>query len=252
MRLLLTNDDGFHAPGLQVLFAKLKETSHELYIVAPESQQSATGHSITLFQPLFLTRYTLDGAKVSCAVQGTPADCVKLAIQGGICPKPDLVISGINRGPNLGTDVFYSGTVSAAMEGVLLGVPSVAVSLASYEFEDFGPAADFMVDFIDNFGTLIEGLININIPGVPAEKWKGVKITKLGKAVYHNVFELRRDPRGREYFWQGGELQFDPTENSDMAALNQNYVSITPMHSDLTDYQKLPIWQNFIKMKEQE
>lgn len=245
MRILLTNDDGFFAPGLQTLYKVLSlNKDYELCIVAPDSQRSATGHSITLFEPLFTHEHSLNGNDKGYAVRGTPSDCVKLAIQGGLVPKPDLVISGINRGPNLGTDVFYSGTVSAAMEGVLLGVPSLAVSLASFHCKDYEPGAKFLARILDR---IIEkhdqGLININFPDLPEHEWHGWRITKLGKAVYENVFESRIDPHGRKYYWQAGTLAPDEEVDTDLRAIQEGYVSVTPMHSDLTDYARLRQWQ---------
>ena len=247
MRILLTNDDGYNAPGIQTLYRTLRSlTNHEISIVAPDSQRSATGHSITLFQPLFLTEHELEGQK-GYAVSGTPSDCVKLAIQGGLVSKPNLLISGINQGSNLGTDVFYSGTVSAAMEGVLLGIPSLAVSLAGFEFADFKPAATFLAEQLESIiRHHQEGLVNINIPGKPQSEWRGLKVTKLGKAVYENVFERRVDPHGRPYFWQCGNLSQDLEENTDLRAIQEDYISISPMHSDLTDFASLESWKTYI------
>lgn len=239
MRILLTNDDGFFAKGLQTLWRILAEDdSFELVAVAPESQKSATGHSITLSEPLFVTERSKDGRK-GFGVRGNPADCVKLAIQGEIISRPDLVISGINNGPNLGTDVFYSGTVSAAMEGVLLGIPSLAVSLANFEADDYEDAARFVRQFLKQRSFTEVGLLNINIPALSAEAWSGIKFTKLGKAVYQNVFERRLDPRGRSYYWQAGSLAAETDPDTDLYAVQNNYVSITPMHADLTDYGRL-------------
>ncbi|NMA69529.1 MAG: 5'/3'-nucleotidase SurE [Desulfitobacterium sp.] len=250
MRILLTNDDGYFAKGIQTMYQVLKEEEeYELYIVAPDTQRSATGHSITLFEPLFLTEHPLEKG-TGYAISGKPADCVKIAIQGDIIPKPDLVISGINNGPNLGTDVFYSGTVSAAMEGVLLGIPALAISLAGFSANDYRPAARFLAKFLSEQREKIlqqGGLININIPAIPEEDWKGVKITKLGKAVYENVFELRKAPFGREYYWQAGNVAPETDQETDLFAVQEGYVSITPMHSDLTDYAKLKEFQSIFK-----
>lgn len=248
MHILLTNDDGYNAPGIQTLYRILKsQTKHEISIVAPEGQRSATGHSITLFHPLFLTEHNLEGHLKGYAISGTPSDCVKLAIQGGLISKPDLLISGINQGPNLGTDVFYSGTVSAAMEGVLLGVPALAVSLASFEYVDFEPAAIYLaeqLDFIVQHHQ--DGLMNINFPGKPQSEWRGLKATKLGKAVYENVFERRVDPHGRPYFWQCGNLTKDLEADTDLRAIQEDFISITPLHSDFTDVKRLQSWQTFL------
>ena len=244
MRILLTNDDGFFAQGLQTLLQVLdEEGSFDVNVVAPDSQKSATGHSITLFEPIFITEHLLKNGNIGYAVRGNPADCVKLAIQGEIIPRPDVVISGINNGPNLGTDVFYSGTVSAAMEGVLLGIPSLAVSLAGFDVADYGDAARFVCKFLKEKYNLREmGLTNINIPACSSKEWKGIKFTKLGKALYLNVFDHRLDPHGRQYFWQSGSLAPETDPDTDLYAIQEKYISITPMHSDLTDYAKLNVW----------
>lgn len=248
MHILLTNDDGYDAPGIQSLYQALKaQTNHQISIVAPDGQRSATGHSITLFQPLFYTEHLLEGNLKGYAVSGTPSDCVKIAIQGELVPKPDLLISGINHGANLGTDVFYSGTVSAAIEGVLLGVPSLAVSLASLESEDYEPAAAYLVEQLDFIVQNHQnGLININFPEKPHSEWLGVKVTKLGKAVYENVFERRVDPRGRTYYWQCGNLANDEESESDLNAIQSGYISFTPMRTDLTEYDLLPFWRSIL------
>lgn len=245
MRILLTNDDGFFAPGISSLYEVLSsEGGHEIYIVAPEGQRSATGRSITIFQPLFVTPYQLKNkTDFGLAVNGTPTDCVKLAIQGDILPqKPDLLIAGINEGPNLGTDVFYSGTVAAAMEGVLLGIPSIAVSLADYDYENFYPSAYFIKDFIIHYQDLVfntDGLLNINFPGGEQKEWTGVRITKLGKTVYHNDFERRKAPYGKDYFWISGNLKTSQEEGTDLKTIQERAVSITPLHGDLSDYKRI-------------
>jgi len=247
MHILLTNDDGYYASGIQTLYRTLRShTKHDISIVAPEGQRSATGHSITLFHPLFLTEHDLDGNGKGFAVSGTPSDCVKIAIQGGLIPKPDLLISGINQGSNLGTDVFYSGTVSAAMEGVILGVPSMAVSLASYEFVDFEPSAVYLAEHLDYIVQRHQdGLMNINFPGKPQSEWAGVRVTRLGKTIYDNVFERRIDPHGRTYYWQCGNLLQDLEADTDLRAIQENFISMTPMHSDLTDFNCFQTWQTF-------
>jgi 5'-nucleotidase len=251
MHILLTNDDGYDAPGIQGLYQVLKDqTQHDVCIVAPEGQRSATGHSITLFNPLFVTEHSLVNSLKGFSISGTPSDCVKLAIQGELIPRPDLVISGINQGSNLGTDIFYSGTVSAAMEGVLLGIPSIAVSLASFDNKDFKPAAAFLVEHLDCLLQLrFKGLINLNIPGKPQSEWRGIKITRLGKAVYENIFEKRTDPRGRVYFWQSGNLVQDYEVDTDLRAIQDDFISITPVHSDLTDFASLASWREIFNDK---
>ncbi|MGC7872333.1 5'/3'-nucleotidase SurE [Desulfosporosinus sp. SYSU MS00001] len=244
MHILLTNDDGYFAPGIQTLYEVLaNHNGYDVSIVAPDGQRSATGHSITLFNPLFVAEHLLKESFKGFAISGTPSDCVKLAIQGELIPKPDLLISGINQGPNLGTDIFYSGTVSAAMEGVLLGVPSIAVSLASFEYQDFEPAAAYIAENLNLFLKLNhKGLINLNLPGKPRHEWQGLRVTRLGKAVYENIFEQRTDPRGRLYYWQSGTMTPDNENDTDLRAIEEDFISITPVHSDLTDYASLPLW----------
>jgi len=242
MQILLTNDDGYYARGLQTLYKNLlKENIWDLSIVAPEGQRSAIGHAITLFNPIMVREHSLENNKQGFSIYGTPSDCVKLAIQGNIIPRPDLIISGINSGANIGTDVFYSGTVSAALEGVFLGIPSIAVSLAGYKKgSNFEPAAEFIIGLLPEIiKEPYQGLININIPAEPEGNWPGVRITKLGKTVYEDVFESRVDPRGRKYFWQSGTIIEDREKDTDLKAIQEGYISITPLHCDLTDYKKI-------------
>lgn len=244
MKIILTNDDGFFAPGIKTLYQTLaSDQKHQICIVAPERQRSAAGRSITLHKPLFTTSHALSNDDIGFAINGTPTDCVKLALQGDILPfKPDLLISGINGGPNLGTDVFYSGTVAAAMEGALLGIPSLAVSLASSNYDDYLPTAKYIKGLIDSEDKIIhykDGLLNINIPGIEQESWQGVRITKLGKSVYDNAYENRTAPLGKEYYWITGKLIYEDEQDTDLQAINQGYISITPLHGDLTDYKRV-------------
>ncbi|MDD3894212.1 MAG: 5'/3'-nucleotidase SurE [Syntrophomonadaceae bacterium] len=251
MHILLTNDDGYNASGIQTLYRFLRSlTKHEISIIAPENQRSASGRSITLHKPLFLREYYLDGGQKGYATNGTPSDCVKLAIQGEVVAKLDLIISGINFGPNLGTDIFYSGTVAAAMEGVLLGVPALAVSSASYEYKNFESAANYLVKHLEVIVQHNQGhLMNINFPGKPEAEWRGVKVTRLSKAVYEKVFEQRVDPRGRTYYWQGGTAIPDLAPDTDFKAIHDDYVSMTPIHSDLTDFKRIETLKNIFEKK---
>lgn len=241
MRLLLTNDDGINAKGIHELIKELN-TIAEIYVVAPDRERSGTGHSITVFDPIKAVETKIPGTKKGWIVGGTPVDCVKLAIARLIDGKIDLVISGINHGSNLGTDVLYSGTVSAAAEGVIMGCPSISVSLNSFSSEaDFSFSAQFTRRVIT--AVLPEGiekttLLNINVPALPQDDIKGVRITKLGLRNYDNLFEERRDPRGNAYYWLGGGvLQEEQHQDSDVYAVEQGNISITPIHLDLTDYQ---------------
>ncbi len=247
MIVLLTNDDGIYAEGIQILGETLLQDGNvDIYIVAPDRERSATGHAITMHRPLraeevkFFHNANLKG----WSVNGTPSDCVKLAIEYLLPQKPDLVISGINRGSNLGTDVLYSGTVSAAVEAIILGIPAMAVSLTVQENPDFRFAANFILRFlhiINNHDLPKNTLLNINIPGKTRKEIAGVAVTRLGLRQYRNAFQKRVDPRGRNYYWLAGE-EVDPTEerkDSDVVAVKNSYISITPVHFDLTNYNLL-------------
>ncbi len=228
--LLVTNDDGVHAVGLAALAGALGDLG-EVYVVAPEREQSACGHALTLHRPLRVDRVR----DRWFAVNGTPSDCVNLAVLGFLSEPPVLVISGVNHGPNLGDDVTYSGTVSAAMEGTLLGVPSVAISLASGDdFAEAGRVARLVVA-----RALVEGLppktlLNVNVPpGSP----KGMRVTRLGHRVYLEKIVEQRDPRGRTHYWiGGGEARWEALEGTDMGAIHDGFVSISPLHLDLTHH----------------
>lgn len=237
MRILISNDDGIQAEGINELRCFLQE-ENELFIVAPDRERSATGHKITLHRPLRVKEWSYPGTQVKgWAVDGTPADCVKLGLEALLPYPPALVISGINIGPNLGTDVLYSGTVSAAVEGIINGIPAIAISLASYKSRDFFYSGKLIKELVSRLGDELprRTLLNINIPpGTP----RGIKITRLGHRRYINIFDKRTDPRGRVYFWMAGE-PFDLDEDdpdTDVWAIKKGYISITPVHFDLTDY----------------
>ncbi len=238
--VLITNDDGFHADGLQTLYSFLKDKA-QVSIVAPDRERSATSHAITMHQPLRVI--IKDEQLQHWMVDGTPADCVKLAVEYLLkANPPDLIISGINRGPNLGNDVLYSGTVSAAIEGFFCQIPSIALSLASYGKMDFEPVAGFVAAKIQILHTLAQNtVLNVNFPISPSGgQYQGVKFTTLGKRVYRNVFEARKDLRGQTYFWLGGDLvEFEQEADSDIKAIDDGFISITPLIPDLTDYQYL-------------
>lgn len=239
MRILVSNDDGIYARGLRELVEGLKGLG-EIFVVAPDRERSATGHSITVHRPLRVKKIALPGLEIkSWAVDGTPSDCVKLAVEDLLSQPPDIILSGINQGPNLGTDVLYSGTVSAAVEGVINGFPAIAVSLASFTEHDFTLAAVFtrrLVSSLFETGFSNGILLNVNVPAV--ERPRGIEITCLGNRRYINIFEKRVDPRGRTYYWMAGEvLETDENADStDVHAVKNNYISITPLRLDLTDY----------------
>lgn len=242
MNILVTNDDGVWAPGVQTLAKSLTEVGN-VVLVAPSEEKSAIGHGITIRDPIRVDEIKIEGLNKAWGLNGTPADCVKLGLQELLGCDCGLVISGINHGPNLGTDVLYSGTVSAAIEGVILGIPSLAVSLASWDYRDFRVAAEITVGLVKkiiNEGKVLPPgtLLNINIPPVEKEKIKGIRITGLGPREYENRFEKRLDPRGKPYYWSIGKLLPSTGDSPDLdtLAVENNYVSITPLQFDLTNY----------------
>jgi 5'-nucleotidase len=237
MIILLTNDDGIHAPGLFALYRALKP-DHELYIVAPESEMSAVGHAITLTSPLRVQEVRKNGSFYGYAVTGTPADCVKIALQELLDTPPDVILSGINLGANVGVNLLYSGTVSAATEGAFLGVPSAAISLATLKDPDFGFAARFskvIIRFLSTSGLSDGTALNVNIPALPPDEIRGVCITRQGTARFEERFESRTDPRGNMYYWLSGEkFVGEGRADDDFIALRQKKITITPIHYDLT------------------
>lgn len=242
MLILLTNDDGIYSEGLQVLTSELERLKGgRICVVAPDRERSGSGHAITVHRPLHVEAIVMKGGNVEAwAVTGTPADCTKLAVEAILAERPDLVISGINRGPNLGTDIFYSGTVSAAIEGAILGIPSIAVSLGAFQDLDFTFAAAFTKSLVEE--TMKRGLpsgtlLNVNVPPLDPAQIAGVRITRLGVRRYKNVFDKRVDPRGKVYYWMAGEVvDLDQEPDTDVGAFNNNEISVTPIRLDLTDY----------------
>lgn len=240
MKILLTNDDGIYSEGIKMLYLALAELG-EITVVAPDTECSAVGHAITLSDPLRVKNVDRGGKFFGYAVTGTPADCVKIAIRAILKDRPDIVVSGINLGPNVGYSVLYSGTVSGATEGAILGIPSIAVSLGTFENPDYGYASSFakkMVQLVLEKKGLPQGtLLNINIPAVSQEQIKGVRVVKQSKRAIEERFDKREDPRKRTYYWLTGEvIESDGREDADIETLRENYVSITPIHCDMTDY----------------
>ena len=245
MRLLLCNDDGIHSEGLRALEEALAPFG-TIYVVAPDREQSAASHAVTLQRPLRVDQL---GPR-RWAVDGTPTDCILLAVNGLLREeRPDYVISGINRGFNLSDDVTYSGTVSAAMEGTLLGIQSIAVSLGGRESFDFGPAAEFVAEL---FGSLKDvrlprkTLLNVNVPPLPRGLIKGVQLTGQGQRRYGDAIVENVDPRGRKYYWIGGaEMDLvDDGGSTDIGAIARGMISITPLHLDLTNYRSFDALAN--------
>jgi len=241
--ILVTNDDGVHAPGLAALASALDELG-DVYVVAPDREQSAVGHALTLHRPLRVT--TVGERRFS--VNGTPSDCVNLAVLGLLPERPVLVAAGINHGSNLGDDVTYSGTVSAAMEGTLLGVPSMAVSQSDPETDTL-EGAQAVAKLVAS-RVLVEGLpgktlLNINVPAGPLA---GIRMTRLGHRVYQEKVVRETDPRGLPYYWIGaGPPVWSEDEASDIAAVHRGMASVTPLHLDLTHHgalQRMAEWDD--------
>ncbi|NOZ08003.1 MAG: 5'/3'-nucleotidase SurE [FCB group bacterium] len=254
--ILLTNDDGIQAQGLQALFRNLQQLG-EICVVAPDTERSAVGHAITLTAPIRVDPYQFpgSGATRAFACTGTPADCVKLAVKTLLPRKPDLVVSGINPGANTGLYVLYSGTVSAATEGMILGIPSIAVSLDTWENPDFDTAGNFaqrIAAQVLKSGLPRGTLLNVNVPAIPPSKICGTRLTRHGRAVYDEEFHKRSDPRGRVYYWMSGR-KADISENpdTDTEALKAGFISVTPIHFDLTDEKHLHEFRSWEVFAEQ-
>jgi 5'-nucleotidase len=233
--ILVTNDDGVYSPGLQLLAKRLRELD-QVVIVAPDRERSAAGHSMTLHRPLLIEEIR----ESVYSVNGTPTDCINIAVKGLLKETPKLVVSGINKGPNLGDDVTYSGTVAGAIEGILLGIPSLAVSLAAREDFRFADAAEVALRIASQIfekGMSPGTLLNINVPNLPLSEILGTRITRLGKRIYHQMTVERVDPRGKKYYWiGGGEPDWEREEGTDLDAVDRKMISITPLHLDFTDY----------------
>jgi len=248
-KILVSNDDGIYSKGIIALREAMMEIG-EVYVYAPHKQQSAVGHAITTHLPLRVNPYYMNGEFFGYAVTGTPADCVKLAVTTHMKEKPDLIVSGINHGSNTAINVIYSGTVSAATEGTILGVPSIAFSLTTYVDFDFTyskKVAQIIAKAVLKNGLPPGVLLNVNIPPVTEDKIKGIKVTKQGKSRWNDCFEKRVDPQQREYYWLTGTMEsFEDDEGSDIRAIQENYVSVTPIQFDLTAYnflEKLKQWE---------
>ena len=278
MNILVSNDDGIFALGIRMLANALSAAGHRVTVVCPDRERSATGHGLTLHRPLRSEQVTniFDPAITAWSCSGTPSDCVKLALDAVLDNKPDFVVSGINHGPNLGTDVLYSGTVSAAMEGVLEGIPAIAMSLASFAYKEFEPAAACAVKLTSQLEQQPLGipiLLNVNVPPVPESEIKGMAIARQGIRRYFDQFEQRTDPRGRHYYWLAGEVVEEGDAElsvpvvsasrgaldertktlaqeitaisdefmTDVEAIAQNYITITPLQYNLTAYTALNV-----------
>lgn len=247
--IVIANDDGIEADGIMALTREIRKFA-EVIVVAPHTQQSAVGHSITIINPIRVRKNLIDHNFYGYAVEGTPADSVKFAVRNLLKGrKIDLLMSGINLGANTAVNIIYSGTVSAATEGTILGIPSIAISRASFTYEDFTVSAKFgavIAKHVLKTGLPKGTLLNVNIPPVPKSKIKGILYTRQGKSVWDDRYALRLDPNKREYYWLTGRMASKDKDNSlDQKAVEENYISITPIHYDLTDHKTLEEIKNW-------
>lgn len=241
MNILVSNDDGIHAKGIEVLVKKLRKAGHTTCVAAPLRESSGTGHGVTLHRPLRVIDYYKNNEHFGYAIDGKPSDCVKLGYWGlfeGI--KFDFIISGINKGENLGSDVLYSGTVSAASEGALIGIRAIAVSaITRGQAPDYDTAADFLVKYLEDINDVEfprDSFLNINVPNIGKENIKGYKYTKQGDRKYEDNFIERIDPQGNKYYWLGGEaVEYENDPKVDFNIVKSGYISITPINLNLTD-----------------
>ena len=279
MNILVSNDDGIFALGIRALANALATAGHTVTVVCPDRERSATGHGLTLHRPLRVNPIedVFNSEIAAWACSGTPSVCVKLALDAILPSPPDFVVSGINHGANLGTDVLYSGTVSAAMEGVLEGIPAIAMSLTSFAHKEFGPAADFAVRLVaqlEKQPLSLPILLNVNVPPVPATEIKSPVIARQGVRRYFAQFEKRVDPRGKTYYWLAGEVMEEgdtdllappnaqPNEleksiaavgqqfMSDVQAIKQNHITSPTLQYDLTAYTALDFIETWTKKLE--
>jgi len=248
LKILVTNDDGIDSAGIAALTENLKEIA-EVVVVAPHDEQSAVGHGITMKIPLRVVKYFKNGKMFGYAVEGTPADCVKMGIRNILGESPDLVISGINHGSNTAINIIYSGTVSAAREATIMDVPSIAISVTDHEARDFSYAAKvakMLALKVTEHGLPNGTMLNVNVPNLPEDEIEGIIITKQSKAKWDDIYERRVDPFGKEYYWLTGKLiEIDSELDTDQKAIRNKFVSVTPIHFDLTDYkvyEKMKDW----------
>lgn len=248
MEILLTNDDSIYASGIYAAYRELKKLGN-VTVVAPDSERSAVSHGITLRHPIRHKRVTRKDKFFGYGVSGLPADCVKFALDVLLKKKPDVVVSGINLGPNEGCSVHYSGTVAGAREGALMGIPSLAVSLDSFTDPDFDQAAKYttkIIKFLKKHPLPEHTFLNVNVPHVAPSKIRGMRFTKQCRQPIHGTFKKCKDPNGKEYFWLTGKLPITAKDNSiDTYAMNNRYVTITPTKCDSTDYEVYNQFENY-------
>jgi 5'-nucleotidase len=250
MRILLTNDDGIRAPGIVAMYRQLVSLG-DVNVIAPETVQSATGHGITLDTPLLTTRVKVLDAFEGISVHGRPADCVKVAIDALLPERPDLVVSGMNAGANVGINVIYSGTVAAAIEAAFLGLPAIAVSLhlksqTNQSYDEAAAWALVAIRRILDAGLKPKQVVSVNVPALaPGQPPTGIKVARQCTAPWADTYERRKDPRGRDYFWNSSVFTLGNTEeDTDVAALRDGYVTVTPLQFDLTNTFLMREWQD--------
>jgi 5'-nucleotidase len=242
MRILVTNDDGIQSAGLKAL-ADTLTTTHEVTVIAPDRNWSVSGHTRTMDRPLRISDVDLGDGYKAYSTDGSPADCVALSVLGFLEEKPELVISGINHGNNLGDDITYSGTVAAAMEAIISGIPAIAVSMDIDPIWPVDVGAQFITRFVDQIsqhGIDTDILFNINLPNLPHDEINGVQVTTLGRRIYDDQLVKRVDPRGKTYYWIGGSIiRSEGDKGTDVAAIADGFVSVTPIHMDMTNHRLL-------------
>jgi 5'-nucleotidase len=243
--IFVTNDDGVSSPGLHALAAALASLG-DVWVIAPDRERNATGHALTLHKPLRITKVS---ARVY-SINGTPTDCVNLGLKKIVRKRPALLVSGINRGVNLGDDVTYSGTVSAALEGAIMGIPSLAISQEADATPRWDVAADYAVRIaraLLRFGLPPETFLNVNVPNRPATRVKGVRVTSLSRRRFDDPIVEKIDPRGRKYYWIAGtRISWERRDDSDFESVRQGWVSLTPLHFDMTAYDRIAQVQEWV------
>jgi len=246
-KILVTNDDGIFAPGIYALWEAMREIG-DVTVVAPDTEKSAVGHAITITDPIRVQQIHRRNGFEGFAVKGTPADCVKIAGRSLMESRPDIVVSGINSGANVGSNIIYSGTVSAATEGTIIGIPSIAISLNSIKGGDMTASQNIAIKVVNKVieNGLPKGvLLNVNVPNIKKEMIKGYRITKQGNLVFKDCFEKREDPRGKFYYWMKGEIINDTDSETDGFAIQNDFISITPIHYQLTEESFLKTLKNW-------
>lgn len=247
MNILLTNDDGIQAVGLRALYYALKRGGFNVQVVAPVAEQSAVGHAVSLSSPLRVKKFEEDGFS-GLGVYGTPVDCVKLGLTTLLKEKPDIVVSGINSGANVGVDILYSGTVSAATEGALMGFPALAVSYDNFTPEDLSDQGDYCAEMLHKIPWSKLGektVVNLNFPAIPVKEAKGLKICRHTRVSWQDWYEVRKDPRGHSYYWLDGVMPKEKiSAGTDRDLLTKGYITMTPLHFDFTDREAIVTLEN--------